>query len=358
MKSILLCLLGALSFWAAGCGTSQPSATTESDNLTSDAGQSVRVMFYNVENLFDTLDSPDTRDGSFLPDGSYSWNSYKYYTKLKRISKVILNTGAWNVPAVIGLCEVENRQVLEDLLRTTPLIKFDYGIVHEESPDERGIDVALLYQKEIYSPIAHQTLTVTFPDDPDDRTRDVLHAVGTIGPDTLHFFVNHWPSRSGGQEASEPKRMRAAAVVRQAVDSLLATNPNAKIILMGDFNDGPENRSMAEVLQAEGDSTQLEEGELYNYMLPFFKKGIGTHKYRQEWNTLDQFVVSPGLLQAQEGFYTDWSSATIVREEFLLEEDPYNPGNRPYRALLGPRWHGGYSDHLPIILELKYRSDF
>lgn len=346
-----LCSLFACTLLLSRCGTT--SEVAQQENLP---GQTVRVMFYNVENLFDTINSPDTRDESFLPDGDYQWNGYKYYTKLQRISKVIINTGEWNLPAVIGLCEVENRGVVEDLLRLTPLIKFNYGIVHEESPDERGIDVALLYQKELYTPISHKALTVTFPEDPDDKTRDVLYAVGQIGPDTLHFFVNHWPSRSGGQEASEPKRMRAAAVVREVVDSILTVNPNAKLILMGDFNDGPENRSMAEVLQAEGDSTKLEEKDLYNYMLPFFKKGIGTHKYRQEWNTLDQFVVSTGLLLAEEGFYTTFQSATIVRESFLMEEDPYNPGERPYRYLLGPRYHGGYSDHLPIILQLNYRS--
>lgn len=352
MKVILSTSILVLVLLLAGsCGTTHAVSRTESI-----PGQTVRVMFYNVENLFDTIDSPDTRDESFLPDGDYQWNGYKYYTKLQRISKVILNTGEWDLPAVIGLCEVENRQVVEDLLKRTPLIKFDYGIIHEESPDERGIDVALIYQKDMYTPIAHQALTIDFPDDPDDRTRDVLYATGLIGQDTLHFFVNHWPSRSGGQEASEPKRIRAAEVVRKAVDSLLALQSTAKIILMGDFNDGPENRSMAEVLQAKGDSTALGEPDLYNYMAPFFTKGIGTHKYRQEWNTLDQFVVSTGLLQAQHGFYTHFQSASIMQAPFLLEEDPYNPGNRPYRFFLGPRYHGGYSDHLPIILQLEYRA--
>lgn len=334
------------------CGTANKMA--DEGTLT---GETVRVLFYNVENLFDTLDAPGTRDESFLPKGSYQWNGYKYYTKLQRISKVLLNTGDWNMPAIVGLCEVENRQVLEDLLQRTPLNSFNYGIVHVESPDERGIDVALLYQQDIFTPIHHQAIGIHFPDDPDDRTRDILYTIGTIGIDTLHLFVNHWPSRSGGQEASEPKRMQAAATLRGVVDSLLEANPNAKIIAMGDFNDGPTDRSMADVLQATGDSAQLIHPGLYNYMLPFFKQGIGTHKYRQEWNTLDQFVVSTGLLQARRKLTADFAAATIIQADFLLEEDPYNPGVRPNRFLLGPRYNGGYSDHLPIVLELSYQKN-
>ncbi len=311
-------------------------------------------MFYNVENLFDTINDPDTRDEQFLPDGAYNWTSSRYYWKLQRTAKVLLNAGEWDLPVAVGLCEIENRGVLEDLLRLTPLGRLGYGIIHEESPDERGIDVALLYREDLLTPIYHRAIPLRFDFDRDDRTRDMLYVAGRLGPDTLHLMINHWPSRSGGAAASEPKRIAAAQAARHLMDSLQQVQPGAKVILMGDFNDGPTDTSVRDILRAASTEQDAQETGLFNCMAPLARKGFGTHKYQQEWNTLDQFMVSLSLLEANSGWSVDETSAIICRMPFLLEDDPSLPGDRPFRTFIGPRFHGGYSDHLPILLTLHY----
>lgn len=311
-------------------------------------------MFYNVENLFDTIDDPQTRDEQFLPDGAYNWTSSRYYWKLQRTAKVLLNAGEWDLPVAVGLCEIENRSVLEDLLRLTPLSRLGYGFIHEESPDERGIDVALLYREDLFRPIYHRAVPLRFDFDPDDRTRDMLYVAGRLGPDTLHLMVNHWPSRSGGAAASEPKRIAAALAARHLMDSLQQVQPGAKVIMMGDFNDGPTDVSVSDILSAAATIQEAQETGLFNCMAPLARKGFGTHKYQQEWNTLDQFMVSLSLLDATSGWSVSETSATICRMPFLLEDDPSLPGDRPFRTFIGPRFHGGYSDHLPILLTLHY----
>lgn len=350
-RSHLVSLLILLAIIAATCGTPQP-ATTGSLVLEN----KVRVMFYNVENLFDTVDNPDKRDEDFTPSGSYRYTPYRYYEKLDRISKVILNTGAWGVPAIIGFCEVENRGVVEALANSIGLRKFRYEVVHEESPDYRGIDVALMYRKDLVKELGHRAIQVNFPDDPDYKTRDILYTVFKVGRDTLHTFVNHWPSRRGGQQASNPRRVRAASYARRAVDSILAIHPNANILLMGDFNDGPEDESLSEMLGAAHRLTGMDGKPLFNYMYALkHDYGLGTHKYQQEWNTLDQFVGSRSLVDTTSSLFAKPSDAQILRSEFLLEQDPYNPGVKPFRTYAGPRYLGGYSDHLPILLDLTLR---
>jgi predicted extracellular nuclease len=348
MKSIkLICLFFFILFYAA-CSTSEQ--TQERPKQV----EKIRMMFYNVENLFDTEDDSLIKDEEFLPEGDKHWDNYKYFEKLKHISKVVLNTG-WEVPAIIGLCEVENRGVLEDLTRKTPLVKFEYQIIHEESPDRRGIDVGLLYRKDIFKPISHKAIPIHFADNPDYKTRDILYAKGTIGKDTLHIFVNHWPSRWGGQAASEPRRVFVASVLRHYVDSLFQISPKTKIIITGDFNDGPENKSISEILKVAKSPEELATPFLFNFMYSMKKQGKGTHKYKTEWNTLDQFIVSSGMLADTLGLHVTLKSATIMNNDFLLEKDPFNPGEKPYRTYAGPRFLGGYSDHLPILLEMLFR---
>lgn len=335
----------------AGCKVNENPQSNQQDFEEEEPGFS--FMFYNVENLFDTEDDTLINDDEFTPGSIKHWDIYKYNQKLKHISKTVLNTG-WEVPVLIGVCEVENRKVLEDLTGKTPLIKFDYGIIHINSPDRRGIDVGLLYQKGIYRPIYHHAFEVKFSFEPERATRDILYSKGAIGDDTFHIFINHWPSRWGGQAASEPKRIEAASVLRGIVDSIFRTDPDSKIIITGDFNDGPENNSILKELGAVGDQESLSHPGLYNYMHKLKSAGIGTHKYQMEWNTLDQFIVSSGLLMDTANIYTDYNSATIFEAAFLLEEDPFNPGVKPFRTYAGPRYLGGYSDHLPILLKLKY----
>jgi predicted extracellular nuclease len=315
----------------------------------------VRVAFYNVENLFDTENDSMINDEEFLPDGENHWTSYRYYEKLDHISKVFLNLGGWELPAVIGLCEIENQRVLDDLVRLTGLREFEYAIVQEESPDRRGIDVALLYRPDIFRYIRHQVIRVTFPFAPEVLTRDVLHVEGTIAGDTIHVFVNHWPSRSGGQEASEPRRVYVAQQVRAAVDSLWALNPNAKVLIIGDLNDGPDDRSVAETLGAAANVASMSTPGLVDAMHALKKKGLGTHKYAGQWNTLDHIILSSGWLDTTQTLSASPEDVVIFQGEWLLEEDLQAPGNKPFRTYAGPRYLGGYSDHLPVYIDLRVR---
>ena len=351
MRKPLTALLIVLLPFAA-CKVNEGQQANENPGITD--SNSFVFMFYNVENLFDTEDDPEINDDEFTPVPPKFWDNHKYEMKLKLITKVVLNTG-WDVPVFIGLCEVENRKVLEDLTKKTALSKFNYGIIHEDSPDHRGIDVALLYQKDIYRPVFHTTIGVRFPFEPETTTRDILYSKGTVGEDTFHIFVNHWPSRRGGPQASEPKRLEASMALRKITDSLFHVNANSKIIITGDFNDGPENNSLTKKLGAVGSIDQLRHPGLYNYMARLKSEGHGTHKYQMEWNTLDQFIVSSGLLRDTSGIHATEESAMIFKAGFLLEKDPFNPGFKPYRTYAGPRYLGGYSDHLPILLKLKYQ---
>ena len=353
MKKILLFL--SLILLLAACRGPQKDEGKESAPFSSNE---LQILFYNVENLFDTINDPQIRDGEFTPDGSKHWTYYRYREKLNHIAKVLMNTEQWEPPAVAGFCEVENRGVLEDLISSTSLLKFNYGIVHRESPDERGIDVALIYRKDLVEIIGSRALAVRFPYDTADRTRDILLATAVVGNDTLHFFVNHWPSRYGGLEASQPDRLEAAKVLRKAVDSLLAVDPMKKIIIMGDFNDGPENKSIKEVLGTRGSPDSLDKSHpLFNFMYELkFSEGLGSHRYRGEWNTLDQFIVSKGLLEGKK-WKAGTDAAEILHYPFLLTDDTRNPGSMPFRTYAGSRYLGGYSDHLPILLTLHYQKN-
>ena len=313
-----------------------------------------RIMFYNVENLFDTSNDSLVKDEEFLPEGDKHWDADKYYKKLNNIYKVIISCGEWDPPAVVGLCEVENRGVLKDLVGDTPLDKFGYRIVHFDSPDERGIDVAMLYRWDLFSPDTAYPLPVTFPGDPEDHTRDILIVKGTLGgAGTIHFFINHWPSRSGGYEASKPKRNRAAEVLRQAVDSVLKQDAQAGIVIMGDFNDGPLDESLKDHLLAATDEGSADTAALINLMAPFAGiPGVGTLKFRENWDVFDQLIVSSGLLDGSGPLRVDPEGAHIHNPSFLTENDERYLGVRPFRTYAGPRYLGGYSDHFPVFLDL------
>lgn len=310
-----------------------------------------RVVFYNVENMFDNLKDEGKRDDEYLPDGDRFWTDRKVKEKLHRMSKAILSTGDWDVPHIVGLCEVENRNILNMLLQQTPMSKYNYQILHQESPDRRGIDVALLYLKEKYTPIKTEFLEINFPDNSDRKTRDVLYSKGAVndGEDTVHIFVNHWPSRWGGQLESEPGRMYLALVVKQKVDEILKENPKANIIIIGDFNDEPKNKSLYEVLNAR---EKVPETLLINLMLE--KEGKeGTLKYAGKWGILDQIIVTNKLIFNEENtIHVKNKEAVIHRADFLLEEDKKDLGTIPFRTSIGFTYHGGFSDHLPVYIDL------
>lgn len=318
----------------------------------------VRVLFYNAENLFFPEDDSTKRDDDFTKNGLKRWTYYRYQQKLNNLYKVMMAVGGWEPPAIVGFCELEHQKVLEDLINKTPLKKFGYKVVHEESPDRRGIDVGLIYRPSKFKYIEHEAIRVHFPFDKTLKTRDVLHVRGQVlGRDTLSVFVNHWPSRWGGQAKSEPKRVYVASLVRQRIDELYETNPNLKVVVMGDMNDHSDNKSLVETLKAKGELEAVQKGDLYNYMHALGKKWqLGSHKYQGHWGTLDHMIVSEPLLRETRKNYlkASASGAHIFAARFLLEEDVKYLGLQPYRTYAGPKFIGGFSDHLPIYIDLMY----
>lgn len=307
-----------------------------------------RLMFYNVENLFDISDDPHTEDNDFLPGGVMRWNYTRYNKKINSLYKTIIAAGEWSPPGIIGLCENENRKVLEDLLTGTNLLKFDYGILHEESPDERGIDVSLLYRKDLVSILFSGYYLPSINGNVVTGTRKVLYAKCLVGKDTVHIFVNHWPSRRGGVLAGEQNRMAIAAMVRQKVDSIGASFSGSKIIITGDFNCTPDDPVMKRL-------TSTTVCNLINLSEKVSDTGQGTYRFSGTWEVIDQIIVSESLLNCKSGLSADMNSLRIFNPEFLLTDDPKFPGSRPYSTYSGYRYQGGFSDHLPVLLDLSFR---
>jgi len=326
-------------------------ALTFAGHTQENDGSAVRIMFYNTENLFDTSDDSLKDDNDFLPGGVMRWNHTRYYNKINSLYKTIIAAGEWNLPAVIALCEVENRKVLEDLISKTYLSKYDYQIIHEESADQRGIDVCLIYRKE-----SAEVLDFSYhiPDhirSEDFRTRSVLYTRLLIHEDTLHILVNHWPSRRGGALAGEDMRMKIAGMVKGICDSIgLAGNGLAKIIVCGDFNCTPDDIEMKVLMNNERSGMAL-----YNLSGVPAEKGEGSYRYKGIWEMIDQVIVSEPLLITDSGLSTSPDRFKIFNPGFLLEKDPLYPGFSPFATYRGYRYHGGFSDHLPVILDLKIK---
>ena len=305
------------------------------------AQESFRVIFWNVENLFDCKDDPMKNDNEFLPDAKRSWTPYRYWEKIRKIAKGIIASGNDYVPDLVGLCEVENDSCLYDLTRRSPLREAGYRYVMTDSPDQRGIDVALLYQRANFKVLQHQAIRVPHKQLKKGATRDVLHVVGkVVSGDTLDVIVCHLPSRSGGQAKSEPYRIWVADMIKQTADSLMKVRRNPYIVMMGDFNDYPTNKSMQRLCSGK---------HFHNLMKD--KKG-GTYRYRGEWGILDQFIVSGSLLKKKSNIRTSKAKAQVLRHAFLLEEDDRYGGDKPFRTYNGMKYQGGFSDHLPISLDL------
>jgi len=320
-----------------------------------DAGKrgenTIRVMFYNVENLFDPKDDSITSDEEYQPMGMRGWTYTRMKQKQLNVAKVALAVGGWEPPDLIGLCEVENRRVLYGLVKDTPLKNFGYRIIHYDSPDPRGIDVALLYRPEKFNVLISKPLAIHFPFDTSSRTRDILFVKGIVCKhDTINIFVNHWPSKFGGALATVPKRKFVASLVRSLTDSLLAVNPSANILIMGDLNDSPYEESVSKVLFAKMDSTNLAPDDLYNMHAG---AGIswkrGTIKFREEWETIDHMIISRPLLK-----YTHPNSLHIFDAPFLLQDDEAWFGKKPFRTYYGAKYIGGYSDHLPVYMDFSF----
>lgn len=316
-----------------------------------------RIMCYNVENLFDCENDSLTFDDDFTPEGGYHWTPKKLKNKLSNIAKVITAVGEFTPPAIVGLCEIENDAVLKSLVTYSPLRQLSYKYIHYDSPDKRGIDVALLYQPKQFQPISSNPISVTFPSSPSSTTRDILYVCGVVLPaDTVHIFVCHFPSRLGGELESEERRIDAATVLRKHVDSLQTSKISPSILIMGDFNDYPTNKSMEFVLQAKEPSTEIVATGLYNLFYGFHAKpNVGTHKHGAEWGVLDQMIVSGNLLLSNTSFYTESQHAHIYTAAFLLTDDERYFGKKVFRTFSGMRYLGGFADHLPIYADFFQR---
>jgi predicted extracellular nuclease len=313
------------------------------------------IGFYNVENLFDTIRDPQINDEDFTPNGKYQWTSLRYQQKLMRMSEVIRQLGSNDGPDILGLCEVENKQVLEDLCKTSRLNSFRYKIVHHNSPDERGIDVALIYKSDKATLLSQKSIHVQLSN-PTDKTRDILLAsLAIIGGDTIHAFVCHLPSRRGGQDASNGERVLAAMAGRKVIDSLLAKNKMAKIIVMGDMNDEPNNQSMRKGLMALSATDSAKNGHLYNAMASLALQGNGSYMHNKKWNMLDQMLLSEGLVSGKKGFIYEPVSATIFKPDWLQETNEKYKGS-PWRTYAGNKYLGGYSDHFAVFTSYTFEG--
>jgi hypothetical protein len=315
------------------------------------------VAFYNLENLFDTENDPLTYDDDRTPDGKDHWTEEIYQDKLKNMAKVMAEIGAevsGNTPAIIGVCETENRKVLEDLVNQETLIKQDYGIIQFDSPDRRGIDVALLYKKKLFTPTHYKAKELLIYDDNDKSkrvfTRDQLVVSGMLDGEKIHLIVNHWPSRSGGEKRSRSKRIKAAKLNRQIIDSIFSDDPYAKIITMGDLNDDPTNPSVKDHLNAKRKVSNLDIKELYNPMEDLAKQGYGSLAYRDSWNLFDQIIISTELTKKDFSSYRFYK-AGIYNETYLVNAHGRYKGY-PYRSFASGSYTGGYSDHFPVYIYL------
>ncbi|AXG73888.1 endonuclease/exonuclease/phosphatase family protein [Flavobacterium arcticum] len=330
------------------------------------------IAFYNCENLFDTTNDPEINDEEWLPTSTTNWTLEKYHKKLQNLSKVISDIGTANnpnTPTILGVAEVENRGVLEDLVKEPALAGKNYGIIHFDSPDKRGIDVGLLYQKQYFVPTSYKNIPLIIYKDSakgkvkkdeektDDKmeaddsgrvfTRDQLLVTGLLEGEEINIIVNHWPSRSGGEKRSSPFREAAAALNKKIIDSLYSINPNAKIITMGDLNDGPYNKSVKKVLGAKAKKEDVSKQGLYNPMEEMADRGIGTLAYRDAWDLFDQIIISEPFIRKDYSSFSFWK-AGVFNKSYLMQD------SGRYKGYPKRNWNGvpGYSDHFPSYIYL------
>lgn len=317
--------------------------------------QIAAVGFYNLENLFDTLDTPDVNDLEFTPKGKRVWNTEKYYKKLDNLALVISKLATEQIQdgiSILGVSEIENISVLEDLVKHPDLVSRDYQIIHFDSPDRRGIDVGLLYNPKQFKPSHSKAIPLKIYDDKDEAvlTRDVLYVSGIMNGDELHVLVNHWPSRSGGEKRSAPFRKAGADLCKMVYDSLVQINPDVNLIVMGDLNDDPVSTSVKKNLQAKPKKNKIKKGQMFNPMYAPYKKGIGSNAYRDAWSLFDQVILSKGLIEKnQKGLF--YYKAIVYKENFMIQKEGKYKGY-PMRTFSGDTFINGYSDHFPVYVYL------
>jgi endonuclease/exonuclease/phosphatase family metal-dependent hydrolase len=310
-----------------------------------------RLMFYNAENFFDIIDDSLANDEDFLPAGLMRWNKTRFIRKVNAVYKTIIAAGEWEPPALISLCEVENRHVIEDLVYNTALANYKYRIVHEDSPDPRGIDVCLIYRSDRVRVLSYKYWIPEMSNDEVFSSRSVLHSLLYVNKDTLHLIINHWPSRRGGVLSAEDLRRQIAEMVISKLDSInRAEKGKARIILMGDFNCTPDDPLVKIITKQSSNGLSM-----INLSTSLVGQGIGTYRYQGRWEVIDQVIVSERLLDTKAGIFTSPQFAKVFDADFLLIKDPTYPGVMPFSTYRGFKYQGGFSDHLPVLIDLKTR---
>lgn len=313
------------------------------------------VAFYNLENLFDIYDDPEIHDNEFTPEGVKQWTEHKYQKKLANMERVLFDMAAVQreYPVVIGVSEIENRTVLEDLISQPKLKGANYRICHYDSPDARGVDVAFLYRADVFKMEGSDNIKLKVEELPNFRTRDLVVMWGTIEGEPFYFLVSHWPSRLGGKEASQFKRDACAKQIREIKDSLLVQNPATKVIVMGDFNDDATDASLVKTMGAKGKVKELESGDFFNPYYQMLRAGLGTLAYQDAWNLFDNICVTENLVNAEDGklrlikgkkFY-----GNIFSRPYMLQQEGQYKGY-PLRTFVTNNFQNGFSDHLPVYI--------
>ncbi|MDR2854233.1 MAG: endonuclease/exonuclease/phosphatase family protein [Prevotellaceae bacterium] len=342
-----LLVFTSIVFGIFACSPKKNVQSVSSEKLNLEAAC---ISFYNLENLFDTVHNVGVNDYEYTPTGKNQWNGMKYKAKLKNMSYAISQIGTDVSPVgaiIVGVSEIENRGVLEDLVNQPSIKDRQYEIVHYDGPDRRGVDVGLLYNPRYFT-VSNSKSYRLHSQDANFLTRDQLMVSGYLFGEKIHIIVNHWPSRTGGELESQPKRIEAATLTRSIVDSLFTVDANAKIIVMGDLNDDPFNKSCAEVLNAKHDAADATGTALYNVFWKTLESGIGSLAYQGRWNLFDQIIISPNLLNADRQHLGFWK-AEVFNKPFLTWQEGEYKGT-PHRTHSRGVWVNGYSDHYPTMI--------
>lgn len=309
------------------------------------------IASYNVENLFDTIDDKGTNDSEFTPEGFKHWTAERYNKKIENLSWAISHISE-DLPAIVGLCEVEHKSVIQDLVKNELLVNGKYNIVHKEGPDTRGIDVALIYRSDLFQLIDFEEIPVIVPEAPESKLRNILHTWGNFADgEIFHFFVNHWKSRRDGMEDTEFKRVATAQILRNKCDELFEKDKNVNIIIMGDFNDVPKSKSLNLILKATDNTKNPDYNELYNLLYNKSLKEEGTNSRNYNWFMLDNLIVSQSLRKGNKYFAEE---GNIFKPDKILYYNAKADMKVPYKTYGGKNYYGGYSDHLPVYFELKF----
>lgn len=317
----------------------------------------LKVVFYNVENFYDWENDSSVNDEEFLPEGSRRWTKYRFEEKAVHLFQVFAAIGEKDFPDIIGMAEVENAFVLDYLCHKTPMKKIPMGMVHRDSPDPRGIDACMLYRMDKLKLLRSEFIHIKQKNGQLFQTRDIVYAsFETRDKDVLHVFVNHWPSRRGGEMETQEKRNLVAGTLRSKVDSLFKADFASKIVIIGDFNDEPFNKSITKVLKTQTPGANINGTSLYNLSTTFYKNyRTGTLKFKGNWSIFDQIIIS-GALMEKKNLYTYQNCAGVFNQSFLLSEDKSHMGYMPWRTYNGLTYSGGYSDHLPVYLNLYFQK--